>query len=80
MKIHTTIGVYEDHSRRVNGVEAADLTAHIEYNKIYRWGRALFVDGKCVFQGYLSKEECDAIEKDLAENPVVMTKCTAPYH
>ena len=51
---HITIGVYSDDSYKINIVKDKDLVAHIEYNKIFRYGRALFVDGKCENQGYLS--------------------------
>ena len=77
--IHHTMGVYSDGSRKHNGVDSEHLQVHIDYNKTMRFGRALFVDGKCVYKGYLSQEECDAIEREWAANPRVMTRCTAPY-
>lgn len=37
--IHTTIGVYPSGDFKTNGVKHSNLEAHIEYNKINRWGR-----------------------------------------
>ena len=73
------MGVYRDGSRKNNGVIEKDLEAHIEYNKTMRPGRAFFVDGKCVNEGYLSTEECQAIEKEWLDNPIIMTRQTIPY-
>lgn len=50
---HITIGVYANGSYVINVVQPAHLEYHIEYNKVMRFGRALFVDGECVHQGYL---------------------------
>lgn len=79
MKVHHTMGVYNDGSRKHNGVAHTDLAGHIDYNLTMRPGRAFFVDGKCHNVGYLGKERCDAIEAELAAKPVVMPRCTAPY-
>lgn len=76
--IHTTMGVYNSDDFVTNGVADEHLESHIEYNKKWRFGRALFVDGKCVHQGYLSKERCDEWENKLKAFPV-HDKCTAPY-
>lgn len=54
---HVTIGVYTDNTYKVNVVRDKDLQNHIEYNKLMRFGRGLFVDGKCVNQGYLSNNQ-----------------------
>ena len=77
--IHTTIGVYSDGSFKVNGVKSEDLINHIDYNKTFRFGRALIIDGKIEYQGYLSKEDLEKIikEKNLAN--IKITSCTAPY-
>lgn len=78
-KIHHSMGVYNNGDRVHNGVDPDHLDSHIEYNKVMRFGRALFVDGVCLNEGYLSKERCDAIVAELAANPVVMTRVTVPY-
>jgi hypothetical protein len=54
---HITIGVYSNDSYKRNIVRPEDLERHIEYNKVMRFGRALFVDGKCVYSGYLNEEK-----------------------
>jgi len=56
---HVTIGVYANGDHVVNIVRPEHLEGHIEYNKVMRFGRALFVDGLCMNKGYLSK---DAVE------------------
>lgn len=79
MKIHHTMGVYNNGDRKHNGVFPEHLKDHIEYNLTYRPGRAFFVDGKCLNTGYLGKERCDEIEKGLAAKPFPQTRCTMPY-
>jgi hypothetical protein len=46
-------------------VHGDDLDAHIEYNLMYRPGRAFFVDGRCLNRGYLSDDECKEISNEL---------------
>lgn len=77
-KIHHTAGFYANGDHKSNGVKSENLKDHIEYNVSWRPGRALFVDGKCVHQGYLSQDKCDEIEKKL--EGATMDKDTAPYH
>lgn len=78
-KIHLTVGVYNNDEHVRNGVDEEDLHSHIQYNINKRPGRALFVDGKCVHQGYLGKERCEAWEKKIIDEFTVPGKCTAPY-
>ena len=54
--IHTTVGVYSNFSFKSNGVPSEDLARHIAYNINFRPGRALFIDGICVYAGYLTDE------------------------
>lgn len=75
MKLHHTRGVYDNGDFKDNFVRPADLESHIEYNKTFRWGRALLVDGVIVYNGYLSDER-------LAEHVGVVrtaTKDSRPY-
>lgn len=51
MKIHHTRGVYPNGEYKDNAVLAEHLEGHIEYNKTFRFGRALFVDGVMVYAG-----------------------------
>lgn len=84
-KIYTTIGVYPNSeigniaSVKVNGVLEEHLKSHIDYNKTWRFGRALFVDGVCVYEGYVDPEKLKKWAKALESFPVLV-KCTAPYH
>lgn len=80
MKIHTTIGVYLNGDIRLNGVKSENLESHINYNKKNRWGRGLFVDGKCVNKGYLSDEQVQFYEKLFkSDSKYTINKDTAPY-
>lgn len=54
---HISVGVYSNGDYVVNIVKEEDLIAHIEYNRTFRFGRALFVDGKCLNEGYLSDNQ-----------------------
>lgn len=77
--IHHTMGVYANGDRKHNGVPSENLALHIAYNVRLRFGRALFVDGICIHTGYLSREEADAIETELAQKPIRMDRDTQPY-
>ncbi len=46
MKNHLSVGVYLNDTFVVNVVKDEHLSSHKEYNKIFRPGRLLFVDGK----------------------------------
>lgn len=75
--IHFTIGYYANGESKANGVMSENLASHIDYNLTMRPGRAFFVDGKCLNQGYLDKARCDEIEKEIASQ--VATRDTQPY-
>ncbi len=74
---HHTRGVYNSGDFVDNGVDPAHLQNHIKYNTTMRFGRALFVDGVCVWRGYLSEARCKAMEAQL--QGVRAKRCTAPY-
>lgn len=77
-KIHTTVGVYRSNDFKTNGVAPEHLEDHIEYNLKMRPGRALFVDGVCKNQGYLSDEQlADWTER---VKVIKVDHCTVPYH
>jgi len=69
--MHTTIGVYANGDHVVNGVKKEHLKSHVNYNKTNRFGRALFVDGKCVYSGYLSPEETKKFEQRIINEKIV---------
>lgn len=79
MKIHTTIGIYPNGSFKLNGVKDEHLEHHIEYNKTLRPGRALVVDNKIVYHGYLTEEQINKIIKDNDLESVLFGKSTEPY-
>lgn len=54
---HITVGIYASKNYKINGVLPEDLESHIEYNKTFRFGRALVVDGKVEYLGYYKTEE-----------------------
>lgn len=54
---HVTIGVNSNDTFTVNIVRPEHLKGHTEYNKVMRFGRALFVDGRCEYSGYLSNKK-----------------------
>lgn len=54
---HITIGIYKNGDYKINVVKEEHLEYHIDYNKTMRFGRALFVDGECLNQGYLDNDE-----------------------
>lgn len=57
---HVSIGVYSNDTYIINIVPDYNLEKHIEYNKIMRFGRALFIDGEYVHAGYLSDKKINA--------------------
>ena len=76
---HVTVGVYMNGQYKINIVKDKDLKDHIEYNKKFRFGRSLFVDGKCVNQGYLSGEQVRNWEKRISEMEFDTSKSAEPY-
>jgi len=76
-RIHHTVGVYNNDSHTTNGVLGEHLKGHIEYNLTFRPGRAFFLNGKCLHDGYLSLERCLQWEKKLEVAP--QPKHTLPY-
>jgi hypothetical protein len=63
---HISIGVYASGSHVVNIVRPEDLKGHIDYNKVMRFGRALFIDGQCFNEGYLNKDEVEKWKETIA--------------
>lgn len=76
--IHTTIGIYPSGNYKVNGVSSENLQDHIEYNKKFRFGRALVVDGEIIYEGLGCKAAIKELEEVIKNTKI--TKDTAPYH
>lgn len=80
---HLTLGIYANGSYKFNVVREDDLINHIEYNKMMRCGRLLYVDGNRVYDGcnkseYL--EKFDAIADEFYNNSKIdMSVDTIPY-
>lgn len=67
IKNHITVGVYIDGECKINIVAPEDLHDHISYNLRSRFGRALFVDGKCIYDGcHLKVEQIKEWEAKIA--------------
>lgn len=76
---HITIGVYLNDSYKINIVKEEDLVSHIEYNKVFRYGRALFVDGKCENQGYLSDSKVKEWEDKIKQMDIDKRTISCQY-
>ncbi len=77
--IHTTVGVYLNLNCgfKSNGVKSEHLAEHIKYNLECRGGRALFVDGFCLHNGYLTDKEIESVQEQI--DKIKHDTCTAPY-
>lgn len=80
--LHVTLGVYTNGQYKYNVVRDEDLESHIDYNKTFRFGRLLYVDGKRVYNGCI-KEECleryDKIAEEFFSKDIDKSKPTIPY-
>jgi hypothetical protein len=75
---HLTVGVYPNNEYKTNCVPDFELAEHVQYNKDYRGGRGLFVDGVCVHRGGLTEQQVlDWTEKC---KTIPMPKITYPRH
>ena len=77
--LHHTRRVYPDGTFVDNVVAEIDIDRHIEFNMVTRPECAFFVDGRCRTYGYIPKERCISIEKELEQNPIPLDKATKPY-
>lgn len=77
--IHHTRGVYPNGDYKDNGVSSENLGEHIYFNIRCRPGRALFLDGFCIYEG------CGGVSEELIVKHMEMLegvtadKDTAPY-
>lgn len=77
--LHTTIGLYPDLTFKMNGVHPEHLTGHVQFNKKFRPGRTLFVDGVCVHNGGIPDEVIKIHEQLFKSDKYKMKKSTVPY-
>ena len=59
--MHCCIRVYNNGDRVVEWRESDRLTEWLEYNAVFRFGQALFVDAELKRTGYLAQERCEAL-------------------
>lgn len=59
------VRVYSNGDRVVHHLEPNEVERQLSYDKVMRFGCALFVDGKCEATGYLDEERCEALSKEL---------------
>ena len=78
MTIHTTVGVYPNGDMHFNGVPSENLEDHKAYNRFWRPGRALIIDGVVFYDGGCSQE---TLKEALAKIATVAPKTydTQPY-
>ena len=82
---HLVLNVYASGNYKYNVVRDCDLKDNIEFNKAWRFGRIIYVDGKrvydgCIVEGALGKY--DDIAKDFYVNKakdINMLEPTIPY-
>ena len=63
MANHLTLGVYLSGDYTYNVVREEDLEEHIQFNKTFRPGRLLYVDGQRIYNGVLKKEALPKYDK-----------------
>ena len=83
MTYHLTLGVYASGHYVSHIVREKDLEAHIQYNKTYRPGLLLYVDGQRVYNGVIKEEalyEYDKVaEAFYARYNIDMGSHSTPY-
>lgn len=58
---HTCVRIYNN-GDRVTVTRKADLDEWLEFNSTFRFGCALFVDGRCVHRGYMENQADRVLE------------------
>lgn len=84
-KNHLVLNIYASGDYKYNVVKDSHLEENIEFNKTWRFGRIIYVDGKRVYNGCIKEEaldKYDEIAKDFYENKakdINMYVPTIPY-
>lgn len=78
-KLNTTVRLYSDGSYKVNGVKSIHLEGHIHYNKCYRPGCALFLNGDLIFRGSISNENIYNFQNNILPNIPKAEEQTVPF-
>jgi len=77
---HVTIGIYPNGEYKVNIVRPEDLENHIEYNKTWRFGRLLFVDGVCIYRSHLNESFIQKWEEKIKDMKIDSSVPSKEYH
>ena len=84
-KNHLVLNIYASGDYKYNVVRDSDLKDNIEFNKTWRFGRIIYVDGKRVYNGCIKEEalgKYDEIAIYIYENKakdINMSVPTLPY-
>lgn len=62
------VRVYNNGDRVISRREGQCLLDWLTFNKQHRWGLALFVDGVCKANGYLSTSKIAELEKEFQDD------------
>lgn len=79
--VYTTLALYPNGEFKINGVKQHNIVNHVAYNLLFRPGRALFVQGKCIYKGFNnSNESINEVEQMFIQKKIAFCdKDTAPY-
>ncbi len=61
--MNTCIRIYPNGEYRLTTWDDKETEEWVAYNLVYRFGNALFVNGKCRGKGYFSEAECESLEE-----------------
>lgn len=80
---HLILNIYGNKSYQVNVVRPEDLEKNIQYNKTFRPGRIMYLDGQRIYNGCIKEtylEEYDKIADEFfKDNTVNLNIPTIPY-
>ena len=76
--MYCCVRVYNNGQRVTEWHDEDTLFEWLDYNKTFRPGTALFVEGKCEAEGYLGPARCRAIEAELRPVPPVVSGLSVP--
>lgn len=77
---HVSVGVYASGDHVINIVKDEHIIDHIEYNKLFRFGRALFVNGECLNKGYLKEEDIVKWQDKIKAMNINSSMTSEKYH
>lgn len=60
---HLVLNIYANGEYLFEYVNNSDLKEYIDYNKVWRFGRLIYVDGKRVYNGSIKSDSLDKYDK-----------------